>query len=65
MTNFLYPLVFYIILSVIYLYSTGRIKNKSDVEYKKWVETKGKKVTKAIIIIGIIYTFLFVLQTFF
>lgn len=65
MTNFLYPLVFYIILSVIYLYSTGRIKNKSDVEYKKWVETNGKKVAKVIIIIGIIYTFLFVLQTFF
>ena len=65
MSDFLYPFSFYLILLLVYLYSTGIIKNKSDIEYKKWVETKGKKVKKAIIIIGIIYTFLFALQSFF
>ncbi len=62
MIKFLYPIVFYVILISIYLYSIGKFNIKNGSEYKKWVNTKGKKVSKAVIIIGILYTVFFLMQ---
>lgn len=62
MIKFLYPIVFYVILVSVYLYSTGKFNIKNKSEYKKWVDTKGKKVSKAVVIIGILYTVFFLVQ---
>ncbi|PIZ10612.1 MAG: hypothetical protein COY55_07880 [Flavobacteriaceae bacterium CG_4_10_14_0_8_um_filter_31_99] len=58
----LLPIILYTILITIYLYSIGRFNVKKEKDYKLWVKQKGKKLSKAIIIIGIIYTILLVLQ---
>lgn len=58
----LLPIILYTILVTIYLYSIGRFNVKKEKDYKLWVKQKGKKLSKAIIIIGIIYTILLVLQ---
>ena len=45
------------------MYSTGRFKAKKEKEYEKWVKTKGRKVSKAVIIIGVLYTVFFIIQS--
>ncbi|MBW4970777.1 hypothetical protein KZY98_09935 [Croceibacter atlanticus] len=62
MIKFLYPIVFYVILTGVYFYSTGKLNIKNKSEYEKWVATKGGKVSRAVIIIGILYTIFFLMQ---
>lgn len=62
MIDFLYPVIFYSLLISIYLYSKGKFNIKKKEEYEKWVDTKGKKVSKSVIIIGILYTVFFIMQ---
>jgi hypothetical protein len=44
------------------MYSKGKFDVKKKEEYEKWVDTKGKKVSKAVIIIGILYAVFFLMQ---
>jgi len=62
MIKFLYPAIFYALLIIVYMYSKGKFNVKKKEEYEKWVDTKGRKVSKAVIIIGILYTVFFLMQ---
>lgn len=60
--KFIYPIIFYVLLTLVYLYSIGWFKIKKE-EYRKWVDTKGLKVSKIVIIIGVLYTVLIIIQS--
>jgi len=62
MIKYLYPIIFYALLIIVYMYSKGKFDVKKKEEYEKWVDTKGKKVSKAVIIIGILYAVFFLMQ---
>ncbi len=62
MIEFLYPVVFYTFLVLAYLYSKGSLRINGKEKYKKWVDTKGRKVSKAILVLGVIYTILLIIQ---
>jgi|GEM_PF-5839776 len=61
--KFIYPIIFYVILTLIYTYSKGMFKVKKEEEYKKWADTKGRKVSKAVVVIGVLYTVFFIIQS--
>lgn len=63
--NIIYPLIFYILLIMVYLYSSGKFNINKQESYKEWVDTKGKKVSKAVLILGALYTVLLLLQSLF
>lgn len=63
--NIIYPLIFYILLIMVYLYSSGKFNLNKQESYKEWVDTKGKKVSKAVLILGALYTVLLLLQSLF
>lgn len=50
---------------MVYLYSSGKFNLNKQESYKEWVDTKGKKVSKAVLILGALYTVLLLLQSLF
>lgn len=63
--NIIYPLIFYILLIMVYLYSSGKFNINKKESYRKWVDTKGKKVSKVVVIFGVLYMVLLLLQSLF
>ena len=62
MIKYLYPIIFYILLTIVYMYSKGKFNVGKKEEYKKWVDVNGDKLSKSVVIIGIIYTILYLIQ---
>ncbi len=58
--------IFYIVVLMIYRYSKGKYKVREGKEeqYKYWVNTSGKRISKSVIILTIIYTVGMVIQIF-
>lgn len=62
----IWGLLFYALFISLWTYMQGKwpINSNKKEEYKRWVNSKGKKASKYIIIIIIIYSIAFVLDLF-
>lgn len=60
--TFLYPIIFYAILITVYFYSAGKFNVSKKEAYIKWVKSKGRRVSKAVIILGVLYSVFLILQ---
>lgn len=65
MIRYIYPIIFYIIMFFLYRYSKGKINSvKKSEKYLEWVRTKGKVLSKAVLILTLLYTIFYILSLF-